>query len=473
MFNAQRPCTERKSKLHPDAYSKEELVDIAIKQLGMTKTQANSNTKAELCEKLAQGSKPQKVPSPQKRAESPKPQKTKSPNPTNHQKSKSPKPQNEFDPKRSCTQVSSKLNPTAYTKDELVDLAVKNIPGMTLSHAKQMTKPDLCKLLSNSSDNSIPQPKKDDKKKEKEPPKKSENKKDDILKFIRHAIYKITKAEYTKYVIDILDLSPLEASKYTKEKASNELRRYVVVTSTEDDFSSYNINDLRSFAQNILSIYNSDELNKLGINELREFVIQKTKRMKYIYTETDIQDFLHLGACKNVAKKDIVYFANRIISMNKNVAGDYTREDLCKLINNYIFPDLDSKKYTAQTFDEKRCIHEYEGGYKMIELVMFASNITKMPIREARMTPRITLCKHILTHLYGEQPRNEQSRYQNTRTFTHTLEKAGIKTKAEYIKWMIANHPDKKRGSPKTTEKVTEIFKEMHQQAINKGWFGQ
>src|SRR6056297_2168922 len=44
-----RPCDVTKSKKYPDAYSKVELVKLAISQLGYTKAVANRKTKKELC----------------------------------------------------------------------------------------------------------------------------------------------------------------------------------------------------------------------------------------------------------------------------------------------------------------------------------------------------------------------------------------------------------------------------------------
>lgn len=60
------------------------------------------------------------------------------------------------------------------------------------------------------------------------------------------------------------------------------------------------------------------------------------------------------------------------------------------------------------------------------------------------------------------------------RVFTRTLEGENIKTKSEYIKWMRSNHPDKKNNlSQKEIDEATELFKQLHEQACSKGWFGQ
>ena len=53
-----RPCTVQKSKLHPDAYSKEELVLLAIKRLGYTEREAKKLKKNELCKFLNDVKKP-------------------------------------------------------------------------------------------------------------------------------------------------------------------------------------------------------------------------------------------------------------------------------------------------------------------------------------------------------------------------------------------------------------------------------
>ena len=47
-----RPCVERKSKKNPDSYSKDELVNLAIKTLDISKTEANKLSKQELCIEL-------------------------------------------------------------------------------------------------------------------------------------------------------------------------------------------------------------------------------------------------------------------------------------------------------------------------------------------------------------------------------------------------------------------------------------
>ncbi len=51
-MSKQRECGPRRSTKHPEAYNKEELVELAVKKLDITKSQANKLTKDELCEKL-------------------------------------------------------------------------------------------------------------------------------------------------------------------------------------------------------------------------------------------------------------------------------------------------------------------------------------------------------------------------------------------------------------------------------------
>src|SRR5687768_10557761 len=44
-----RPCGPRKSKKNPDAYSKDELMNLAMKHLNYSKSKANKSSVEELC----------------------------------------------------------------------------------------------------------------------------------------------------------------------------------------------------------------------------------------------------------------------------------------------------------------------------------------------------------------------------------------------------------------------------------------
>ena len=52
-----RSCGPRVSKRNPDAYTKEELVSLAVSQLGFSKSAASKLTKEEICKKLSKGEK--------------------------------------------------------------------------------------------------------------------------------------------------------------------------------------------------------------------------------------------------------------------------------------------------------------------------------------------------------------------------------------------------------------------------------
>ena len=66
-----RTCGPAKSKKNPDAYSKDELVDLAMKDLHMSKTEAKKLTKEELCKALNSGDVKEERKSPAKRKKSP------------------------------------------------------------------------------------------------------------------------------------------------------------------------------------------------------------------------------------------------------------------------------------------------------------------------------------------------------------------------------------------------------------------
>lgn len=101
-----RSCGPRKSKLNPDAYTKEELIELVVDEHGMKKTAAKKLSKSELCDLIKE--------------------------------KKSPKKSKD---KRPCGPRKSKSN-NAYTKSEVIDLAVAD--GMKKSVANKMKISDLC-----------------------------------------------------------------------------------------------------------------------------------------------------------------------------------------------------------------------------------------------------------------------------------------------------------------------------------------
>lgn len=97
-------CRRRTSK-NPDGYTKEELVRVAVSSLGMSKKEALSKSKEELCE-LVQRNK-------------------------------------RLGKKRNCGPRKSRLNPDAYSKDELITLA----RDKGIKRAQKMSVSQLCSLL--------------------------------------------------------------------------------------------------------------------------------------------------------------------------------------------------------------------------------------------------------------------------------------------------------------------------------------
>jgi hypothetical protein len=125
-----RPCGPLPSKKFPDAYLKDELVDLATKKLGLTKNQATKMSKTELCERLSQGlTKDDSPPKPVKKMQS--------------------KVDILYVNGRPCGPLPSKKYPEAYLKDELVDLAV-DLLGISHNKADKMTKNAICLLLESS-----------------------------------------------------------------------------------------------------------------------------------------------------------------------------------------------------------------------------------------------------------------------------------------------------------------------------------
>jgi SNF2 family DNA or RNA helicase len=111
-----KKCGIRKSK-NVDAYTKDELVNLAVDQKGLTKTEARKLKIAELCKIL-------------------KIKITKS----------SPKKEIEVDKRRICTPRKLKKYPNAYKKVELISLAKKDL-GMKSGDAKKLKIKQLCENL--------------------------------------------------------------------------------------------------------------------------------------------------------------------------------------------------------------------------------------------------------------------------------------------------------------------------------------
>ncbi len=124
-----KSCALRKTKKHPNVYTKNELQQLARKK-GATSKEVRAMKKKELCEYLGFF---WAVPSPKK-----------------------PKGKILFLDTRPCNVLRSKLRPTAFTKNELVDLAIKNL-SYSKTTATKLNKSELCKLLKKK----VPLPKKE------------------------------------------------------------------------------------------------------------------------------------------------------------------------------------------------------------------------------------------------------------------------------------------------------------------------
>lgn len=109
-YTMERSCGPRKSKANPDAFTKEELVSIVVDDYGMKKTSAKKLSKDELCDFI------------------------------NGEKKESKKKKKE-ESNRPCGPRKTKSN-DAYTKSEIVDIAVSN--GMKKTVANKMKIADLC-----------------------------------------------------------------------------------------------------------------------------------------------------------------------------------------------------------------------------------------------------------------------------------------------------------------------------------------
>jgi len=169
MSDKKRSCGPRKSKANPDAYTKEELIDIAVDKYGMKKSAASKMTKDDLCALI--NSKPSKSPKSKSSKKSPKSKSPKSKSPKSKSpknksskkspkskspkrkspkskspkrkspKSKSPKRKSPGKDSRPCGPRKTKTN-NSYTKAEVVDLAIEK--GMKKSVANKMKIADLC-----------------------------------------------------------------------------------------------------------------------------------------------------------------------------------------------------------------------------------------------------------------------------------------------------------------------------------------
>jgi superfamily II DNA or RNA helicase len=128
IFVDDRPCNVAKSKTHPKAYTKVELVKLAVKKLGVTSAEANRKNKDELCADLSNAGvrvspKKTKVPPPKKASakKKPAPKKTKSKipphKPASPEKTKTPTPPPKKKPKVSPKKSASKTKtPSSKSK---------------------------------------------------------------------------------------------------------------------------------------------------------------------------------------------------------------------------------------------------------------------------------------------------------------------------------------------------------------------
>lgn len=121
LVNVMKVCASRASKEHPDIYSKRELIQMVVSRGLMVWREAEKLSKDDLCRKLKIPIiKPRRAPAP-------------------------PSDVLLFEG-RPCNVLKSKAFPTAYTKEEIVDLAVDRL-GMERPKAVKTGKVELCRLL--------------------------------------------------------------------------------------------------------------------------------------------------------------------------------------------------------------------------------------------------------------------------------------------------------------------------------------
>ena len=147
-------CGPRKSKLHPDVYTKEELIEIVVRDYNIVKSKASRLTKEELCKiikNLQSESLKKTVDFKNSQSESLKETvgfKKKEESSDESKDESSDESEDEWiDTKRQCGPRKIKSN-NAYSKEELVNLAVKR--GYKKSVALKMKVSELCIKLSKS-----------------------------------------------------------------------------------------------------------------------------------------------------------------------------------------------------------------------------------------------------------------------------------------------------------------------------------
>lgn len=122
-----KSCGVRKSKIHPDVFSKSELIELAVNTLGITKTSATKMKMNELCIRLFG-----KTDGLEKK----------------ERKDKSDKKDKNvvLSTDRVCTPRRSKKYPNSYRKEELIQLAIKNLKW-NKTKAKKYNIKELCDAL--------------------------------------------------------------------------------------------------------------------------------------------------------------------------------------------------------------------------------------------------------------------------------------------------------------------------------------
>ncbi len=143
-----RACGVRKSKKHPDAYSKSELISLAVKQ-GIKKSVATKMKIMDLCIKLKlidDKDESSSSSSSDSEKEDKKDKKDDSSSSDSSSSSSSEEEEKRDEKDRPCGVRKSKKNPYAYSKAELVELVAKK--GLfTKIVAKKMKVNDLCEAL--------------------------------------------------------------------------------------------------------------------------------------------------------------------------------------------------------------------------------------------------------------------------------------------------------------------------------------
>jgi SNF2 family DNA or RNA helicase len=153
-----RPCGVRKSKANPNAYSKDELVELAMTNLELSKSKAERLTVKELCEKLDLKIKTRSKSRSKSRSRSRERKAYRRRSPSDGKglrpgqvkinaqfRTRSPKSQKNLDKNKVCSPRVSKQFPNRFTREELEEQLIDM--GWEKKNIKKLKYEDLCTLL--------------------------------------------------------------------------------------------------------------------------------------------------------------------------------------------------------------------------------------------------------------------------------------------------------------------------------------